>query len=106
MVTDFLEINGWTTYFLGRLTPRHYIIDTINKYNIDLVCLSVTMDYHVNSVNETINKIKSSTRCNDIKIMVGGRIFNKKNYLKDINADGYAKNAHKAVKVANSLMQE
>ena len=105
MVTDLLELNGWHTFYLGTNTPISSIIKAVHKYNPDLIAISATMSYHINSVENIITSIKNETS-GEIKFMVGGQVFNlEPNLWKKVKADGLATNAEKAVKIANQLVE-
>ncbi|EOD01034.1 cobalamin-dependent protein [Caldisalinibacter kiritimatiensis] len=106
MVNDFFEIEGWNTYYLGINIPTQSIIKTILNKKIDILAISVTMPFNINSAENAIHTIRTTTGCENVKIIVGGRAFSHDNKLwKQIGADGYAKNAEEAVKVANKLIQ-
>jgi MerR family transcriptional regulator, light-induced transcriptional regulator len=101
MISDFLEIDGWDTYYLGSNMPVEGIIHSISKYNADLVAISCTMMFHIDKVKQVIEYIKKSDVFHKTKVMVGGYPFNKQPDLwKDVGADAYAKNAKDAVKTA------
>lgn len=107
MVSDALEQDGWKVYFLGTDLPIDSIIHMIREKNIDLIALSSTMDYNLNSVKSIIDNIRLSNVKEDIKFIVGGRPFNIDNsILNFVNGDGYASNCKDAVNVANELMKD
>ena len=103
MVNDFLEMEGWNIFFLKGNLPINNIINAIKENNADLLIISATMSYNLNSVENIINTVKSKNEL-DIKILGGGRAFNKINNVKNkFNIDGYASNAKEAVTIANEL---
>lgn len=107
MVTDFFEMDGWDTYYLGSNTPIRSIKATITKYNIDLLGISCTMSYHLNSVENIIDSIRRSDNCKTVKIMVGGIAFrHDPNLWRKIGADGYSINATDAVIQGNKLIDK
>jgi methanogenic corrinoid protein MtbC1 len=104
MVADFLEIEGWNTYYLGANTPIESIISTIETLHVDVVALSATMAVHVEQVAETIDRIRKSSGNPSVKILVGGRPFQiAQDLWKRVGADGYAQNAEEAVDVARQF---
>ena len=105
MVTDFFELRGWNTFFLGTNTPSTSIVQTINKYKIDIMTISATMDYNLDSVKNLVSTIKKDPGCLGAKIMVGGTAFTSNNW-KITGADGYAADARKAVKKAEKLIDQ
>lgn len=104
MVSDFMELEGWNTYYLGANTPVKSIIETVIKEKADVLGISVTMTFHVDEARMLIEAIRGDVRCSDVKIMVGGYPFIVDDRLwKTLGADGFAKDARNAVKVAAKL---
>jgi len=105
MVSDFFEMNGWDSYYLGANMPTAGVI----KYLIDLkpqcLAISATMTFHVREVEEMIRKIRSSSEIpSDLTILVGGHPFIVAEGLWErIGADGSAMSALEAVRMADLL---
>lgn len=88
MISDVLEIEGFRVIYLGSNIPTQSIIKVIASEAPDLVALSVTMNYHLDSAKMVIEAIKNSFK--DIKILVGGGAFKKeKDAWKVVGADYY-----------------
>lgn len=105
MISDFLELAGWNTYYLGANAPIPTIVETIVKEKADVIGISVTMTYHIEEARQLIERIQSDERCTKVKILVGGYPFIVDNKLwQTIGADGYAINAREVVKVAEKLV--
>ena len=105
MVSDFLELAGWNTYYLGANAPIPTIVETIVKEKADVIGISVTMTYHIEEARQLIERIRSDVRCVEVKILVGGYPFIVDDKLwQTIGADGYAINAREVVKVAEKLI--
>ncbi|MGH4137914.1 cobalamin-dependent protein [Clostridium sp.] len=105
MVTDFFEIDGWNTYFLGSDVPTQSVIKALKDRKADILAISCTMPYHLNSVKSLITAIRSLKELDNVKIIVGGRLFNRYRILwKSVGADGYSSTADGAVKVANEFI--
>lgn len=105
MLTDFFEIEGWDTYFLGANTPASAVISSLQEYNADVIGISVTMTYHIHKAEELISAIISEDWTSRPKILVGGYPFNReKNLWKQIGADGFAENAMEALEVGWKLV--
>lgn len=106
MISDVLEQDGWCVYFLGTDLPIDSIMNMIKNKDIDLIAISTTMDYNINSIKSMITNIKLSSINKDIKFLVGGQPFNFDNTLCDfVGADGYAKNCKEVINIANKLVQ-
>lgn len=107
MVTDFFELDGWDTFYLGSNIPIHSIIKELKERKTDLLAISITMGNNIQFAVDLINNIKMDEALKDIKIIVGGRVFNEvKGLWKKIKADGYGEDAEESVKVGNKLIEE
>jgi len=105
MVTDFFEIEGWDTYYLGANTPTPSILQALKERNADVLAVSATMTFHVRAVSELIAAVRSKEGFQNIKIMVGGYPFNIEPALwKQVGADAYAHDAKKAIEVGNTFL--
>jgi MerR family transcriptional regulator, light-induced transcriptional regulator len=92
MVADFLEMDGWNTYYLGANTPLLAILTSIDQYKADVLAISVTLTPHVKYAKEIIEGIRSSGLAT--KIVVGGYPFLvDENLWQKIGADGFTKSA-------------
>jgi MerR family transcriptional regulator, light-induced transcriptional regulator len=107
MVTDFFEMEGWDTYYIGANTPDVSILRAIEQYRADVIALSVAMPFHRPLLRETIQKIRASQSGSNLKILIGGYAINPyRNQADNFGADGYAPNAEEAVRTANQLLSE
>lgn len=104
MVADFFEMNGWDTYYLGANTPVDSILYAIEENKADLVGLSIAIPYQIGLLKNTISRIREKMNGN-VKILIGGYALQGigQNW-QEFNADGYAEDAQKAVRFANTLM--
>jgi len=105
MVSDFFEMEGWDTFYLGANTPVRDLLQILKERDADLVLLSATMTFHLRHVREMIRAIRADEETRAVKIMVGGYPFNiAPNLWKEIGADGFAQNAETAVETAEKLI--
>ena len=104
MVSDFFEIAGWDTYYLGANTPTESIIQSINQKQADVVALSVTMSSQILKTQSLIENIRQGSDPR-VKVLVGGHPFNVEPMAwQRVGADGYAANAEQAIETAFSLL--
>lgn len=105
MLTDFFEMDGWDTHYLGANMPIDSLIRYIEDIQPQCLAISATMTFHVNEVEEMIRRIRNAPEVSpDLKIMVGGYPFKIVEELwKHVGADGFAPNAQKAVELADKL---
>lgn len=105
MVTDFLEADGWNTYYLGSDIPTQNVIRALQDRKANMLVISATMAFNLDAVSNLIKAVRSSKGCKNVKIMVGGRAFNiNKQLWRTVDADGYASTAKEAVKIAEHLI--
>ncbi len=106
IVSDFFEIEGWNTSYLGANMPTPGILDTLVQRRADVLALSATMTFHVRAVAEVIKAVRGAADCRDVKILVGGYPFNiASNLWQAVGADAYVPAAGPAVSVANRLLE-
>jgi methanogenic corrinoid protein MtbC1 len=104
MVTDFFEMEGWTTYYLGANAPAKTIITALEERQADILAISATITYHIPRVDELIREVRESVSKADLSILVGGRPFLLDPTLwKKLGADAFATDAQEAVRVASTL---
>ena len=106
MVTDFFEMHGWDTYYLGANMPIDGVIRFLKEVKPQCLAISATMTFHVSEVEDMIRRIRLSPDVPEtMKIIVGGYPFKVAEGLwKSVGADGYAINAVEGVELAENLM--
>ncbi len=106
MVTDFFEMDGWDTWYIGCAVSNEQLIAAIEERKPDMVALSATMSYHVPKVQELIHAIKQAFPQQTPYLMVGGMPFNAAPELwRTVGADLWAINADQAVQAAHDLVR-
>lgn len=102
MVTDFFEMEGWDTYYLGSNTPHSSVLKMIEETNSELLAISSTIPFNVPKVVQLISAARAAYPDNGLKILVGGTPFNQNRELwKEVKADGFAIDAQSAVDLMN-----
>lgn len=72
MVSDFFQIAGFNSYFIGARTPLKTIVNAIKDVKPKCLVISVTNFYHILSVKRLIENIKDVTN-SDLTFILGGR---------------------------------
>jgi len=103
LVKIMLDNAGFEIHDLGRNVPYAQFVDTAGELKADLVCLSTLMTTTMDGMQVIIEDLKKAGIAS--RVMVGGGPISP-GFAKNIGADGYAKNAAEAVKVAKGLFQE
>jgi methanogenic corrinoid protein MtbC1 len=106
MVSDFFEMAGWNTYYLGASTPPGDIIQALTSRQSKVLAISATITYHIPRVIELIEAVRSSPIGKGLLILVGGRPFLISPGLwEKVGADGFAEDARQAVVTASRLLE-
>ncbi len=104
MVSDFFEMEGWNTYYLGASTSNEGIAEMVSNVNADILAISATIYFNIPQAKDLIEFIRKHNTNPKLKIMVGGKAFNINQSLwKDVNADIFAYDAEDAIKKANQI---
>ncbi|MEO6742694.1 MAG: cobalamin-dependent protein [Chthoniobacteraceae bacterium] len=104
MVSDFFEMDGWNTHYLGANVPSSSVVQTLIEQKADVLAISATISYHVGAVEALIAAVRRAPGCEGVKILVGGYPFKVAPDLwKKIGADGFASDATGAVALGNRL---
>ncbi len=107
MVSDFFEMDGWDTYYLGANIPDRQLIEALSEHKADVLALSVSLPIHVSKAATLIKTIRRNKNLSNLKIMVGGCPFLKNDNLwQNVAADAFAKNAQQAITKANELVTQ
>ena len=104
MVSDFFEMGGWDTFYLGANAPTASVLELLGEREADVLAVSATITPHVRAVASLIDAVRSSEVGRSIKIIVGGYPFNSAPDLwQRVGADASARDALESVAVANQL---
>ncbi len=107
MVSDFFEMAGWTTIYLGASTPHGAVVDSLVATRSELLLISASIGYHVAAVEDLIRTVRAAPKCKGVRVFVGGYPFNQDPDLwKKIGADGYASDARSALDVAGETWKD
>jgi len=105
MVSDFFEMDGWDTYYMGSNLPEEHLIDSLWEHDANLLAISVTLPVHINRVESIIRNVRDNPDFKDLKIMTGGYPFSIIPGLTEkLGADSTALNARQAILKANAMM--
>jgi methanogenic corrinoid protein MtbC1 len=104
IIADFLEMEGWDTYYLGANSPTPAIVQALAERKAHVLAVSATMTFHIRAVEELVAAVRASEAVRAVKIMVGGYPFNVEPELwRRVGADAYAPDASEAVAAAGGL---
>ena len=105
MVADFFEMAGWDGVYIGANTPTNALMELVCRERPQLVALGITMTYHLSTAAKVIERLRSDDRCKDVKIIVGGYVFQQHPELwQSLGVDGTASDAAHAVTIGHRLV--
>jgi methanogenic corrinoid protein MtbC1 len=105
MVTDFFEMDGWDTYFLGANTPNEAVLSSLEDHRAHCLAVSVTMTHHLKQAQRLVNELRQEPRLRNVKLLIGGYPFTQDESLhQDFAVDGWARDAQEATRVARKIM--
>ncbi|MEX2602406.1 MAG: cobalamin-dependent protein [Balneolaceae bacterium] len=106
MVSDFFEMEGWDTYYMGANMPASQLIEMLEEYKADVLAISVSLSVHIRVAESLIRNVRQQKQLDRIKIMTGGIPFNlEPNLWKEIGADATAPTAQMAIETAAQWAQ-
>ncbi len=105
MLSDFFELAGWNSHYLGANTPTPAILRFIADVKPQVLGISATMAFHLQAVRDLVAEVRRLEAVPDLKILVGGHPFIRDPALcSAVGADGCAPDGPRAVALAESLL--
>ena len=103
LVSLMLKNYGFDVIDMGKDVESEAIIEKAKETGAELIALSALMTTTMTRMKEVVD-LKNAEGLS-VKIIIGGAVTTE-DYAKEIGADGYAKDAGEAVKVAISLTEQ
>lgn len=101
LVALMLKNYGFKVIDLGKDVPADIILEKAKEENAEIIALSALMTTTMQKMKEVVSAVKESGL--NTKVMIGGAVTTPE-FMKEIGADAYAKDAAEAVKVAKALL--
>lgn len=106
MISDLLELRGWSCRFPGADSPADALLALVGSFRPRILALSITMPFHLRHAADLIARLHGEARPDPLRIMVGGRVFLENPGLAaEIGADGEARDARGACLLAESWFE-
>lgn len=106
MISDLLELRGWSCRFPGADSPADAVLALVDSFRPRILALSLTMPFHLRSAADLIARLRQAISAVSLRIMVGGRVFQENPGLAAaIGADGEARDARGACLLAESWFE-
>jgi corrinoid protein of di/trimethylamine methyltransferase len=104
IVAALLQANGFEVHDLGADVPSSKFIEEAGKVRADIIGLSALMSSTLGAQKDVIDYLKAVGEKEKYIVMVGGGPTTQE-WADQIGADGYAKTAPEAVKLALELVK-
>ena len=100
MLCDFMDLEGWSTTFLGASVPRASLAQMVCEQKPDVLALSASITPHLTHLRATIGAVRAGCHDQQPIILVGGRVFHQTPELAyAVGADLTAVDAREAAKL-------
>jgi MerR family transcriptional regulator, light-induced transcriptional regulator len=104
IICDLLELDGWTTDYLGANVPPAAAVQLCIDRRANILLVSATLPPHLESVKDVIQRFRAAPSLADAKVIVGGRAFMGQLELwSRVGADGFASDADECLDLVRSL---
>lgn len=101
LVAALLEGAGFEVIDLGVDVAPEKFVETVQKTNANIVCLSALLTVTMLSMKTTIEGLRAAGLRERVKVLVGGAPVTRQ-FAEEIGADGYGENASAAVALART----
>ncbi|MBQ3853916.1 MAG: corrinoid protein [Anaerovibrio sp.] len=105
LVRLMLETGGFEVLDLGRDIPPAEFVSKAEEYGADIIGIATLMTTTMPGMKEVVDILSSKGIRDKFKVIIGGGPISPA-FAKKIGADGYARNAADAVKVAEDLLAD
>ena len=104
LVGTLLSANGFRVYDLGADVPGEKFAAKAFELSADIVGVSALLTTTMRNQKTVIEALEKASLRSQVKVMVGGAPVTRR-WAEEIGADGYAKDAMRAVVLARRLME-
>ena len=101
LVAALLEGGGFEVTDLGVDVAPEKFVETVQKTNANIVCLSALLTVTMLSMKTTIDGLRAAGVRKQVTVLVGGAAVTRQ-FAEEIGADGYGENASAAVALARA----
>lgn len=103
IVASMLEGGGFEVIDLGADVAPEKFVESIQRSNANLVCLSALLTVTMPAMRTTIEALQKAGVRERVKVLVGGAPVTRQ-FAQQIGADGYSENAPGAVALARQMI--
>jgi 5-methyltetrahydrofolate--homocysteine methyltransferase len=103
LVAMMLEGAGFEIQDLGTDVAPEKFVDAVRNSEVKIIAMSALLTTTMPNMKTTVDALKAAGLRDQVKIMIGGAPVTEA-YARQIGADGFAPDASRAVRVAQSLL--
>jgi len=103
LVGMMLEGAGFEVIDLGVDVPPERFVEAVQASDVKIIGLSALLTTTMPNMKSTVDALKEAGLRGNVKVMLGGAPLTDA-YAQEIEADGYAQDASRAVKLARSML--
>jgi len=104
IVAAMLESAGFEVYDLGVDVSEEEFVGKVKELKPDIMAMSALLLTTMPKMRATIEALENAGLRDRVEIIIGGRPITD-DYVREVRADGYARDAVEAVKVAKRLIE-
>lgn len=102
--SEYFRQQGWRVFYLGKSVPLKSLESILLRESIDVVVVSVTMNFNIKSAEHLITTLKGWELAKQPIILVGGNAFKNDSVAKDLlKADIYVEKIEDLSFIINQL---
>lgn len=105
LVAMMLEGTGFEVHRLGVDVPADGFVTAVREKQPDILGMSALLTTTMPAMSKVIDALKKADLRERVKVLIGGAPVSEE-YAREIGADGYARDAGAAVKVAKALLTD
>lgn len=105
LVKILLDAAGFEIYDLGRDVPIDDFVNTAKEKNAEIVAMSTLMTTTMPGMLDVVRGLRDKEIRDKVKVLIGGAPISE-DFVSKVEADAYAVDAPKAVKVASELIEQ
>ena len=103
LVRVMLAADGFTVHDLGRDVKVAHFVQAAAEHDADIIAMSALMTTTMGRMTDVIELLRHKEARGSHRVMVGGAPITQQ-FADEVGADGYAEDAHRAVALANRLL--
>ena len=103
LINELFEVDGWRAILLAQNVPQPALVESLERFDAELVLLSVALASQLRTARSAIELIREHRE--QTKVLVGGAVFRRSPELwRQLGADGWADSIRGAIAEGRRLV--